>query len=146
MADSIRERILAEIVTRLGSTTGVSGRVFRSRLEAVQRNEMPAIIVLPEGDSPEQRTSSCKVDKKLTVGVMVLVHADVPDQAADPILQDAHKRIMPTTGGQIDFTLGGLAIDIEEAGTDFRLAATDGVVVQSYLVWYRTAIADLAAA
>lgn len=144
MANSIRETILAEIVTRLGNTTGISGRVFRSRVEAVQRNEMPAIIVLPDADNPEQRTSSCKIDRKLSVSVMLLLHADVPDQAADPILQDLHKRILPTTGGQIDFTLGGLAIDIEEAGTDFRLAATDGVIVQSYIIWYRTAIADLA--
>ena len=146
MADSIRERILAEIVTRLGSTTGISSRVFRSRIEAVQRNEMPAIIVMPEGDVPEQRTSSCKVDRKLSVNVMLLIHDDVPDRAADPILQDAHKRILPTIGGRVDFTLGGLAIDIEEAPTDFRLAATDGAIVVSYVIWYRTAIADLAVA
>jgi len=145
MADSIRERILAEIKTRLTATTGVSGRVFRSRIEAVQRNEMPAIIVFPMGEAPEQRTSSCKVDKRLTVNVMVLVHADVPDQAADGILQDAHKRIIPTTAGALDFTLGGLAIDIEEAGTDFRMAATDGVIVASYTVWYRHSTGDLAA-
>lgn len=146
MADSIREKILAELVTRLSSTSGVAGRVFRSRIEAVQRNEMPAIVVMPATETPEQRTSSCRVDKRLTVNVMVLLHDDVPDRAADPIVQDAHKRILPTTTGRVDFTLGGLAIDIEEAGTDFRLAATDGVVVMTYTIWYRHAVADMAVA
>lgn len=145
MADSIRERILAEIKTRLSATTGISGRVFRSRIEAVARGEMPALIVTPSVDLPEQRTSSCKIDQKLTVNVMVLVHADVPDQAADPILQDLHKRIMPTVSGRLDVSLGGLAIDIEQAGDDFRLAATDGVIVASYTVWYRHSTGDLAA-
>jgi hypothetical protein len=107
---------------------------------------MPAIIVFPMGETPEQRTSSCKIDKRLTVNVMVLVHADVPDQAADLILQDAHKRVMPTVSGQLDVSLGGLAIDIEEAGTDFRMAATDGVIVASYTVWYRHQTGDLSAA
>jgi len=146
MADSIREKILAELVTRLVNTTGVAGRVFRSRMEAVQRNEMPAIIVMPVTENAEQRTSSCRVDKKLTVMVQVLAHDDVPDRAADPILQDAHKRILPTVAGQTDFTLGGLAIDIEEDGTDFRLAATDGVIAASYTIWYRHATADMATA
>ena len=146
MADSIREKILAELVTRLSSTTGVAGRVFRSRIEAVQRNEMPALVVMPATETPEQRTSSCRVDKRLSVNVMVFVHDDVPDRAADPIIQDAHKRLIPTTAGSVDFTLAGFAIDIEEAGIDYRLAATDGVIVMTYTIWYRHAIADMAVA
>lgn len=130
---SRREQILAEIATRLAPVSGIGQRVYRSRAEAVSRGEMPCLIVEPIADPSEQVGGMCKVDRRLTVKIAILVHADVPDQAADPILIDLYSRlILPS-----DMTLGGLAIDIEPLGEDFQFAATDGVIITTYRIWYR---------
>ena len=42
-----RENILARIKTVLDSTSGVSSRVYRSRAVALQRNELPAVVIEP---------------------------------------------------------------------------------------------------
>lgn len=133
MTASIREQILTEIKTRLTATAGVGGRVFRSRAEAVARAEMPCLIVEPIADTAEPIGGICKTDRRLTVKIAILVHADVPDQAADSILVDLHPRLISAA----DTTLGGRALDIELLGDDFQFAATDGVIITSYRVWYR---------
>lgn len=137
---SLREQILAAIQARLLPTAGVSGRVFRSRNEAVARGEMPAIIVQPIKDRAESIGGICKTNRRLTVKIAILVHADIPDQAADPIAVDLHPRLV-TPG---DTTLGGLAIDIEPLEDDFQFSATDGVIVLVYEVQYRHSVFDLA--
>ena len=139
---SIREQILAAIQTRLAPTAGIDGRVFRSRNEAVARGEMPAIIVQPIKDEAESIGGICKTNRELTVKVAILVHADVPDQAADPIAVDLHPRLISPG----DTTLGGLALDIQPLEDDFQFAATDGVIVMAYKVWYRHSVFDLASA
>ena len=144
MADSIRETVLQEIVSRLSATAGVSGRVYRSRAEMVARAELPAIIVKPLTETPTVQTSACKINKTLTVAVLVCVHADIPDQAADPIITDAHKRIMPTSGGFVDLTLGGKpgVTDVAEAGANFAIENNDGVIGLTYEIRYRHSQAD----
>lgn len=144
MPDSIRETILQEIVTRLEATTGISGRAFRSRAEMIARNEMPALIIKPMIETPSQITSACKIDKMLRVAVLVCIHADIPDQTADPIITDAHKRIMPTVGGFVDMTLGGLpgVQDVAEGGANFNIENWDGVIGLTYEVKYRHSVGD----
>lgn len=133
MTSSRREQILAEITTRLTATVGVGQRVFRSRAEAVSRGEMPCLIVEPIADPAEPIGGMCKTNRRLTVKIAVLVHADVPDQAADPILVDLHPRLISAS----DTTLGGLCLDVELLGDDFQFAATDGVIITTYRIWYR---------
>lgn len=142
MTASIREQLLTEIATRLTATVGVSQRVFRSRAEAVSRGEMPCLIVEPIADTAETIGGMCKIDRRLTVKIAILVHADVPDQAADPILVDLYPRLIAPS----DTTLGGLALDIEPLGDDFQFAATDGVIITSFRVWYRHDTFSLASA
>lgn len=142
MTASIREQLLTEIATRLTATVGVSQRVFRSRAEAVSRGEMPCLIVEPIADPAETIGGMCKIDRRLTVKIAILVHADVPDQAADPILVDLYPRLIAPS----DTTLGGLALDIEPLGDDFQFAATDGVIITSFRVWYRHDTFSLASA
>jgi hypothetical protein len=95
-------------------------------------------------ETPTQQTSACKIDKVLSVAVLVCVHADVPDQAADEIVTDAHKRLMPTVGGFVDLTLGGLpgVQDVAEAGANFSIEAFDGVIALTYEVKYRHSQGD----
>jgi hypothetical protein len=46
-----RETILAAVRTALTGTTGVSTRIYRSRVEPISRGESPAIVVEPVSDS-----------------------------------------------------------------------------------------------
>ena len=135
-----RETILAAIRTALTNTTGVSTRIYRSRVEPIARGESPAIVVEPVSDTAEQNTSLPTLDWSLTVRVAVIVRGDVPDQLADPIVESAHAKIMA------DLTLGGYAIDVQPQSVSFDLIEADqtaGVIALEYLVRYRTSVTNL---
>jgi hypothetical protein len=137
---SKRERILAAIYTALQGTAGVSTRIYRSRVEPMARNETPAIVVEPANITYQQNTSLPKLDSTLRVRVVVIVRANVPDQAADATMVDLHSRIMA------DLTLGGLAIDVQPTQTTFNIVEADqpaGVISCEYDVLYRTQVADI---
>ncbi len=137
-----REQILAAIRTALTGTTGVSTRIYRSRVEPMARQESPAIVVEPLEDTAQQNTSLPTLDWSLTVRVAVVVRANVPDQAADPIVESLHSKLMA------DLTLGGLAMDIQPLRVEFQTVEADqpaGVVMCDYLVRYRSSVTNLAA-
>ena len=136
-----RETILAAMRTALTGTTGVSTRIYRSRVEPLARGETPAIVVEPISDTAQQNTSLPTLDWSLTVRVAVIVRGNIPDQVADPIVQDMHAKLMA------DLTLGGYAIDIQPQGVTFDLAEADqpsGVIACDYVVRYRTSVTNLA--
>ena len=135
-----RENILAAVRTALTGTTGVSTRIYRSRVEPLARGESPAIVVEPVSDTAAQNTALPTLDWSLTVRVAIIVRGDIPDQLADPIVADAHSKIMA------DLTLGGYAIDVQPQSVSFDLMEADqpaGVIMMDYLVRYRTSVADL---
>lgn len=135
-----RETILAAIKTTLTGTTAVGSRIYRSRVEPMARAEAPALIIEPVTDTPVQNTSLPTLDWTLRVRINVIVRADVPDTAADEIIESLHSKLMA------DLTLGGEAIDIEPAQTTFNFFEADqpaGVVFCEYEVRYRTQVADL---
>jgi hypothetical protein len=135
-----REQILTAITTALATTTGVSGRVYRSRVTAVQRAESPAIVVEPISDTPTQNTSLPTLDWRMRVRVSVIVRGDVPDQLADPVIESMHTKMVA------DLTLGGLAIDVQPDEVSFTLVDADqpaGVIFNDYIVQYRTSVASL---
>lgn len=137
-----REQILTAIRTALTGTTGVGARIYRSRVEPLSRGESPAIVIEPITDTAQQNTSLPTLDWSLTVRVAVIARANVPDQAADPIVDDMHSRIMS------DLTLGGVAIDVQPLSVSFELMEADqpaGVISCNYLVRYRTSVTDLGA-
>lgn len=137
---SKREHILSAITTALGSTTGVSGRVYRSRVEAFARSECPALVVEPINDEASIDTSLPTYTWRLTARVAVIVRGNIPDQLADPIVSDMHSRLTA------DLTLGGYAMDIQPINVSFELVESDqptGVVMCDYRVLYRTTVTDL---
>jgi hypothetical protein len=137
-----REQILAAIRTALTGTTGVSTRIYRSRVEPMARQESPAIIVEPLKDKAEQNTSLPTLDWSLLVRVAVVIRANVPDQSADPVVESLHSKLMA------DLTLGGLAMDIQPIQVEFQAIEADvpaGVVMCDYLVRYRTSVDNLGA-
>lgn len=135
-----REQVLTAIRTALTGTTGVGTRIYRSRVEPLARGESPAIVVEPVSDSAEQNTSLPTLDWSLTVRVAIIVRGAIPDQLADPIVEDAHSKIMA------DLTLGGYAIDVQPVSVDFQMQDADqpaGVILLDYLVRYRTSVTNL---
>jgi hypothetical protein len=138
-----RETILAAVRTALTGTTGVSTRIYRSRVEPMARAESPAIVVEPVNDTAEQNTSLPTLDWSLTVRVAVIVRGAIPDQVADPIIESLHSKLMA------DLTLGGYAIDIQPQSVNFEMVEADqpaGVISCDYLIRYRTSVTNLATA
>jgi hypothetical protein len=135
-----REQILGAIATALSSTSGVSGRVFRSRVEAFGRSEVPALVVEPISDDASIDTSLPTYTWRLGVRVAVIVRGNIPDQIADPIVQSLHSKL------STDLTLGGYAMDIQPVSVSWELVESDqptGVVMCDYRVLYRTTVSDL---
>lgn len=136
---SARETILARIVSALAGTTGVSTRIYRSRVEPLARNEAPALVVEPISDSATQDTLGT-LQWQMTVRVAIIVRGNVPDQLADPIIMDVHAKLMG------DATLGGYVIDMLPTTVSFENLEADqpaGVVSAEFLVTYRTALNSL---
>ena len=135
-----REQILARLLTTLANTTGVSTRIYRSRVVPLTRAESPALVLEPVSDTVEQNTSLPTLDHTLTVKISVIVRGDIPDNVADPIVESLHAKIMS------DLTVNNLAIDVQPSDTTFELLDADqpgGVISCDYLVRYRTEIDDL---
>lgn len=134
-----REQILTRIMTVLAATAGVSGRVYRSRVEPIVRGQSPSIIVEPVSDQAQQ-TTLATLDWTLVVRVTVYVRGAVPDQLADPIVASAYDLLMQDT------TLNGYAIDLLPVGTQFEMIEADqtaGVVSTDFAVRYRSPINTL---
>ena len=135
-----REQILAAIRSTLTNTVGVGTRIYRSRVEPLARQESPAIIVEPLKDTCAQNTSLPTLDWSLVVRIAVVIRANIPDQAADPVVESLHSKLME------DLTLGGLSIDIQPLQVEFQTVEADvpaGVVVCDYRVQYRTSVTNL---
>jgi len=137
-----RESILAQIATTLAGTTGVSTRIYRSRVEPLARGESPAIVIEPITDQAQQNTSLPTLDWSLTVRIAVIVRGNIPDQLADPTIESLHSKLMS------DLTLGGRAYDIQPSLVNFEMVEADqpaGVISCDYVVRYRTQVANLSA-
>jgi hypothetical protein len=138
-----RETILAAVASTLAGTTGVSTRIYRSRVEPLTRGESPALVIEPISDTAEQLTSLPMLDWSLTVRIAVIVRGNIPDQLADPTVESLHSKLMA------DLTLGGYAIDIQPQSVNFEMVEADqpaGVITCDYLIRYRTTVANLATA
>jgi hypothetical protein len=138
-----RETILAAVASTLAGTTGVSTRIYRSRVEPLTRGESPALVIEPISDTVEQLTSLPMLDWSLTVRIAVIVRGNIPDQLADPTVESLHSKLMA------DLTLGGYAIDIQPQSVNFEMVEADqpaGVITCDYLIRYRTTVANLATA
>ena len=136
-----REQVLSAIATALATTAGVNGRVYRSRVTAMQRAESPAIVIEPISDTPTQNTSLPTLDWKMRVRIIVIVRGDIPDQLADPVIESMHSKMVA------DLTLGGYAIDVQPDEVTFNMLDADqpaAVIYNDYIVQYRTTVASLA--
>ena len=138
---SKREQILSAIEAALQGTTD---RIYRSRSEAISRNESPALVIEPAGDSPlnpeEAGISFCRLDWRLTVRIGIIVRGSVPDRLADPICVAIHQRLMSDT------LLAGLTMNVYPGPVSWEIVDADtpaGVVICDWTIAYRTSVGDI---
>jgi len=136
-----REQILTTLSNSLASVSGVNGRVYRSRVEPIARNESPAVILEPVQDQADQPDVVGRINWRLTVRVTVYVRANVPDQAADSIVQSVYSKMLQDT------TVGGYAMDVRPVNVSFETLEADvpaGVITNEFEVIYQTSYSDVA--
>lgn len=141
MADTRRELILARMKSNLDSITGAT--VYRSRVEPLARGEVPAVIIEPINDQPNDTNFFDKIDWTMRVRITTLVRASVPDDTSDTYTQQVHSLLMA------DQTVNGYALDLTPDRTEFSLYEADvplGVISMDYLVRYRSSRTDLTSA
>jgi hypothetical protein len=134
-----RETILDAIRTALTGTTGVGTRIYRSRVEPLARAESPAIVVEPVSDQADNAVLP-KLDWDMTVRIAVIVRGNIPDQIADPIVEDIHSKLWANA------TLLSLVTSILPTNVTFDIMEADqpaGVVSLEYQVRYRTSVSNL---
>jgi hypothetical protein len=138
---SKREQILAALKTKLAGTTGVSTRIYRSRVEPMSRGESPAIVIEWLNDQPSINSATyLNLDWTLRVRIVVITRGTTPDTLADATIESLHTKLVT------DPTIGGLAIDIRPSTTSFEVVEADqpaGITFCEYEVDYRTTYSDL---
>lgn len=145
---TIREQIMAKIVTTLAGTTGVGTHIYRSRVIPLTRDIAPALVARPSPDMESVTTLGGAIggaiaDRSLSVDIEVYVRGDAPDTLADPIIDSAHRKLMA------DKTLGGLCENITETGSQWQAKEADltaGMLSVSYRIKYLTKSGDLSLA
>lgn len=137
---TLREGILAALVSTLSAAIGTAGTVWRSREAALARAETIAVLVHPDTEAVEFLASR-EGKRSLVISVTVFARGDVPDQVADPVVQKMHAALM------VDPTLGARVARIIEESTrwDFEAADQNAVAVETkYRFLYLTPANSLA--
>lgn len=129
-----REQILQAVKTRLAALSGlgITG-VHRSRADKFAGSEAPALNLMPDSEDPSE-VSQGFTDARLQVEVQVYHRGTEADRLADPIVEAVHAAMLGEP------TIGGLAIDVTEAGTswDFEEADRTALLVRMrFVIWHR---------
>lgn len=139
---SRRLAILDAIQAALLPTAGLSGRVFRSRVEARDRDQMPCVTILADSNDP-QLIGEGATRNDFVFKLEYEARAADPDAALDPSVCDAHARLYA------DYTFGGLAAGLFEMPAQWEWDEADGSALRltvKYRVVFATREADLTAA
>tara|TARA_Y100000114_G_scaffold62969_1_gene57711 strand:- start:1054 stop:1482 length:429 start_codon:yes stop_codon:yes gene_type:complete len=138
---SKREQILAALKTTLAGTTGVSTRIYRSRIEPITNGESPAVVIEPIKDEPTINNSSyLKIDWTLRIRIVVIIRGTIPDSVGDPTVESLFTKVLT------DPTVGGLAKDIRPAIQTFEVLEADtpaGIITCEFEIDYRTSYNSL---
>jgi hypothetical protein len=88
---SLRESVLSALAAALVNANVASGRVYRSRQEAIET--LPAVTVDPVSEQVGESMLG-RLDRTLSVAVTVLAKGDTPDSTADVVLDAAAAAIL----------------------------------------------------
>jgi len=136
--NSIRERILREVVARLSAAVAPV-QVLRQPTVPVTRDASPALLLFVEGDRITGYANHL-VDRVLTLRLTVVARGDDAFDQADRTMVAAHAALMP------DPSLGGLALLLHEVDAEWDAEDADAGAVAlpaRYEIRYRTHALDL---
>lgn len=139
---SIREQIVDVIVQKLDEAGKPSGlTVHRYRTRPIHRDALPAMVVYLLRDPKDQtiRGAVPEAQRTLRVGVECRVEGEPIDTQLDPLYVWAVRQLRE------DPTLGGLARDLQEAGTEWDAGELDkayGAAAAVFEITYRTHLND----
>lgn len=137
---SKREQIAAGLVKALSSVSGVGQNVFRSRVDVISAEEVPALVVLFETEEVVENAIG-DVDARLDFLVETYARATAAaDKSADAVVSSVHSKLLT------DPSLGGLLFDMNEVSTEWDYDDSDAaaVVVRSrFSAHYRRPRASL---
>ena len=135
-----RDAIVQAVMAALLGNTSAGDQVFRSRVEALSRNELIAIVVKP-GAEEVQHLARGLVQRGFDIHLEVHARGTPADQVADPVLAEAHAVLLA------DQTLGGkVARLIEKSLAEPEFADGDDTAVQitaTYTATYMTTASDI---
>lgn len=136
---SKRETVLLKVIDILEGTTGVSDRIYRSRIDPLALKEFPALNVRPLSESAD-RPNIARITWTLTFEVLVMIRGDEPDALSDSVIADVHQKILSDT------TLDGLCVDLEPISLDWQLFPSDqplGLISMQFRATYQTSFANI---
>lgn len=136
--NSIRERILREVVTRL-ATAVAPIPLLRQPTIPVTREASPALLLFAESDRIDTHVNDL-VERTLLLRLVVLSRGEAAFDQADQLLVAAHAAL------QADPNLGGLALGISEVDCDWDTEDADAGAVAlpaRYEIRYRSYARDL---
>ncbi|MES0875066.1 hypothetical protein [Sinimarinibacterium thermocellulolyticum] len=136
--NSIRERLLREVVARLSSAIAPIP-VLRMPAVPVTREASPALLLFVEGDSITAHANHL-VDRQLSVRLAVVARGADAFDVADRLLTAAHAAMLA------DPNLGGLALAVRELDAEWDADDLDAGTVMlpaRYEIRYRTHALDL---
>lgn len=132
---SRRELILDAMETALAGTAQVGSRIFRSRVEAFIRGELPALVLQSVSDEPTQ-TNLARLSWELNFQITIYISGDEPDRLADPIVEDVHSKIMdpanPARVYLVDLLPSSVGFDVEQGDKPV------GIVTLGFVATYQT--------
>ena len=137
--NSISDRIVDAIVLALATSSGVEGRVFRSRELAIVRGEAPCIVVLL-GAEETAALSDDVDDNRLTVDIEISVRGDPFDQLGDPVAVDVHRLLRSDAG------LAALVAAVRRKGRSWEAEEADstaGCLTMKYELRYLSDANDM---
>lgn len=126
-----RELIVQAVAAAVNGAGGATAH--RSRDDALQTGELPAIVVNWTSEQPYDLSQAFS-DKRLEVTVSVFAAGATPDTTLDAVIQAAHAAIFTNT------TLAGLVMDVSESGTVYaseEAAETVVMLTATYVITYR---------
>lgn len=136
--NSIRERILREVVARLSAAVAPVS-VLRQPTVPVTRDASPALLLFVESDRITGYANHL-VDRVLTLRLTVVARGDDAFDQADRTMVAAHAALMP------DPSLGGLSLLLHEIDCEWDAEDADAGAVAMparYEIRYRTHALDL---
>lgn len=149
MSDTIREKIIASIVTSLGAIRTAAGyateagQLVKRAQEIVDKDTLPALEVLPFTESNEQRPGRNNLTMQLRVNGVAKFTSENPSVMAEKLLGDIIKRM---TSPALTKPAGNYTDKIEysEGGTDDypKPGQMTVEVHATFQIFYKTKIGD----